>query len=235
MNIEGHGLDFLVRGEVDSRWEKRISGHPYLVNNDVLRYLKPMMNRFTYPFTETLFYVHKGKDLVPYEDVALRHQNQPFFAGGLDTPLAFAPHSADIQALQNGDSKWNIELEPGSVLQPHPSAKVLEQDVPVDPNAFFFWRFADQSDFPAGPAYPLEQFYSFVTHDHLPRDFGIAILRYMGCGPSIDVDIYPKRLHLFVAMMGIHLTQVTTIGSVATHGRNGGRLSPDSCGTRISV
>jgi hypothetical protein len=35
--------------------------------------------------------------------------------------------------------------------------------------------------------------------------------------------------------MGIHLTQVTTIGSVATHGRGGGGLSPDSCGTRISV
>ena len=35
--------------------------------------------------------------------------------------------------------------------------------------------------------------------------------------------------------MGIHLTQVTTISSVATHGRGGGGLSPDSCGARIPV
>jgi TPR repeat protein len=53
---------------------------------------------------------------------------------------------------------------------------------------------------------------------------------------KIEVRVH-RRDHdeLEWVKMGIHLTQVTTIGSVATHGRNGGRLSPDSCGTRISV
>jgi hypothetical protein len=49
------------------------------------------------------------------------------------------------------------------------------------------------------------------------------------------VEITGPRFIFVKNMMGIHLTQVTTIGSVATHGRGGGGLSPDSCGTRISV
>jgi hypothetical protein len=78
---------------------------------------------------------------------------------------------------------------------------------------------------------------------------GLALLAATKVGQNLHRSARPWRMlktfinHSFLrqtcgvqyAQMGIHLTQVTTIGSVATHGRGGGGLSPDSCGTRISV
>jgi hypothetical protein len=66
---------------------------------------------------------------------------------------------------------------------------------------------------------------AIASHNVLAKKKSV-ITFYEAVKRSIDEEI---------SKMGIHLTQVTTIGSVATHGRNGGRLSPDSCGTRISV
>jgi len=222
--IGGHGLDFIARGELDARWEKRLSGQPYIVENDTFKYLKYLIDNFSEPFQDTYFYV--GPKNTPYEDVAQHNQGRLFFSAAWNRILPGQLSVHDAQSLRDPRSRWNLEFADvkldgttPSKLVPDQPLTVGNQVVRVDPEAFFYWRFTAAADFKTLGSTPQERFYTFITRDYLPDDFFIVILRCaIECGdaasyPSIHKTIIPREVELLVAVFENISSQPIRVGS----------------------
>jgi hypothetical protein len=220
--IDGHGLDFVARGELDARWEHTLSGQPYIVENDTFKYLKYLMVNFSETFQDTSFYV--GPKYTPYEDVAQRNQGRLFFSPAWNRTLPRQISVGDTQSLRDPRSQWNLEFADvkldgtPSKLVPDQPLTVGNQAVRVDPEAFFYWRFTTAGDFKTLGSTPSERFYTFITRDYLPDDFFVVMLKCdIECAdpasyPSMHETIIPREVELLVAVVENISNQPIQIG-----------------------
>jgi hypothetical protein len=194
----GHGLDFLAKGDVDPRWEKALSGNPFVVKNETFNYLTYLIENFSAPFDDAYFYLGASYDF-PFEDVAKRYSGKAMFLGGeRQRHWSWDASLRDVRSVQEAPSSWNLESWDPSQLRKVP-LRVGNRDLPVDPESFFFWRFARSEDFNTYPQNPVSRLYSFLTREYLPNDFAVVFLRYQGCGSSTVEGIVPRDIKLLVA------------------------------------
>ena len=186
--VGGHALDFLIHGMLDKKWEATLGGQPFIVPNDVFEFAKGLAERYTLPFNER-FLTRNTDYSDPDESAAQRFQGKSLFVAGYRLlGLDSSATEEDFQTLQNGSPEWHLEWT-GAPLQTPSALAVNGTTLPVNPAAYYFWRFLTANDLAIASRNPaLEQtwlrFYRSITGKYFPPDFGIVSVYYLGCAQA---------------------------------------------------
>jgi hypothetical protein len=211
--LTGSMIDFLIRGDVDPRWEQGLSGHPFIVKNETFTYLTRLIDNFSAPFQETYFYLGPTYEF-PFEDVAQKYKGKPLFLGGArDRHWTWGPSVQDVRSLENALSSWNLELYPP--LRAETPVRAGNRELPVDPERFYFWRFVKAEDFIIDQQNPVFRLHAFLTREYLPSDYAVVYFRYQSCGPTTLEGIVPRDITLLVAAFENVGKEPVRIGTVA--------------------
>jgi hypothetical protein len=219
-SIGGHALDFLIRGQLDKKWEATLGGQSYIVPNETFYYLKGLVERFSVPF-DRVFFTTDPDFGSPDEASASQYQGKPLFIGGWRV-LFFesALRDIDVHSLLDSSSAWNIQLTDHPLL---PVKPFLYRDSALssDPTAFYFWRFLERGDLDrlVGKLFPNDarmRFYKHITREFFPPDFGIISLQYSDCGQTAALDLTSRYPRLLVAVMENLSTAPLRIGAAVT-------------------
>lgn len=225
--IEGHAIDFLIRGGIDPQWEKRLAGQPFIVPNDVLADLRSMVSSFSKPLALEGGYFKlrgdQGRDLdFP---VGAAENQQSFFVGSIDQ-RGYGEQSEDTEPLpfeESGKPPWHALVGEG----------VLDSPLSEQPNSALesitFWRFIDRED--------LQRFRTHIPHDralrflehvsreNFPPDFGILWHSYESCGDgSMGSNLDPRLLKLRVAVLENSTPNAIRIGNFTVKKNHGTEL-----------
>jgi hypothetical protein len=175
--LKGHAVDLLLEGKI-GRWDKALDGKYFIVQNDVFNTLSDLVARFSEEFNgqkfvriggprrtsrtlaaqykderKQLFVGSSGVDMIEYgkEDV-LEARLGSLFSGGEPSITAL------INSLNDANENWSFS-----------AFKQKRSDVLV------FNRLARKSDLDSFES-TLQKFYSYITRDYMPADFGVLQL-----------------------------------------------------------
>ncbi|HEY0080075.1 MAG TPA: carboxypeptidase-like regulatory domain-containing protein [Pyrinomonadaceae bacterium] len=195
--LEGHAIDFLLRGKMDKRWEEKLAGQPYIVPNSVSQKIKELVRKFGEKFNYARFEVRKeGKQIGSLNEEASRNYDKPFFVGGMPWspkdggPMIAFPDSKYINLLKDSRQPWRVFVAKGS-------DDVVE--------GVIFRKFANRHDLEYFDD-PLADFYRHITKEYMPPDFGYIdmYIPTAVCGlgePSTTIHFVGRYLSLRVAVV----------------------------------
>jgi hypothetical protein len=212
--LEGPAIDFLVRGQIDKRWEERLAGQPTIVMNNVFNDLKNLLSRFSAPFKGQFFEVSNSKAKAGSQPVrdyryAARNENKPFLFGGIQEPPRFAKvlTREEFIAMLSTGQKWHLTITPerGSRPKGHSLYNFTSA-------SFHFWRFGTPDDvkftLQDNPSLEVREveFYSYIISNYLPPDFFLFEMYLnppgLGCGDPVPaVWLGTRSLKLRIALL----------------------------------
>lgn len=191
-DIGGHAIDFLIRGEFDEKWEKRLGGQPYVVQNAVFTYLQQIVREYAIRFNELYFSIRDRSDIdTDLERLATQNMGRYFFVGGWSPPSGFDRSAtySDVHSLaEPGTLAWSSDIQ----QQPTLNAKHM---FPV------FMRYAIEEDLdsiadstPSNYRSTAIRFYKHVTHRSFPANFAVVSMSYSydGCADGWEWTLQPR-------------------------------------------
>ena len=208
-SIGGHALDFLIRGELDKKWEASLGGQPYIVPTASFTLLRTLVDQYKFEYYAN--YMTIDGDLAFDADAfaaADRHKGQPFFIGGTlhggeydSTGFHVDKHDSDYQEVLDGSSSWNLQLTDQPLLSPTP-IEFAGKRLSSNPKALYFWRFARLSDLDSLYDETERRFYKYVVGTYLPEDFGIVTLKYIeSCDSYYSLGFTIRRPRLLAVLV----------------------------------
>lgn len=210
--LEGDAIDLVVRGEINSKWEKTLGGQPYIVPNGVLIHLRNLIKQFSIPFQigdGAGIRIDKtdkdNKTSSSYDDQAVtRYEGKPLFQGSSGDSFSVYDLSAnDVASMLRSKQQWGLEAIPDKV-------RTRNSPTGFDLSSLYFWKFASHEDFGVferqrGWVNKRLEFYKHITKDSLPDDFLLYVITNSTlCGEdelSTEAYLIPRRLRLRVAVV----------------------------------
>jgi hypothetical protein len=219
--IGGHAIDFLVRGEIDEHWEKRLAGKPFIIPNLVFEKLKFLIRNFSFPLDadylgqldKIKFWNDKGElDTRKEEDrvikLAENNKGKLFFVGSWDTaftyPIKTSLSEQDFGSLLRQKDKLHVKFP--NFYQ--------KDDLSIQTRLYpDFWKFVDHNDIKKfipnkedryqRQERTLVNFLLHVTRDFIPSEFCLMYVMDRTCGDEPDwvAVLLPRWLHLRVALV----------------------------------
>ena len=211
-DIAGAAIDFLLKGELDPAWEKRLGGQPFIIPNQVFKEIGSLVRRFTEPLfvggegnmsLEIISPTNKNPKTV--DEFAQTHAGRPLFVGSQEfLSFHFEPTLAEISSLALSPTRWTLEIE-SDLLRDKPSmfeGTVSSDAVRVNPT-FFFWRFAEKQDVQrVSVGYgPLGAFFKEIVAQSLPPEFAIITISPLGCGDVWTMDLGTRSMKLRIVAL----------------------------------
>ena len=158
-DVDGMAIDFLMKGEIDVAWDKRLGGHPFLVPNHVYNEMSSLVRSFSEPMgapfesnQENRARVEiTGGATVDWMDFRRKNEGKMFFSGSPPSISWFRQATtADVASLNTSSDEWHLEIVPERLLDGTHGSVLFEPGsssgmVRFNP-AFFFWRFATGED-----------------------------------------------------------------------------------------
>jgi len=234
--LEGPAIDFLLRGEIETRWAKKLGGSAPIAGNDVFSDLKKLINNFSSPFQYEQFEVSnsenqsKSKPIIDRQ-TGSKSQKRPFFLGGSKDHLLDRSLSRDeFAGLLNPEQKWHLIVTPDD----DPQSRTAGLPPGISEQSFFFWRFATSDDVKMvlQTDYLNDRkeadFYRYITSEYLPPDFFIFSMRSSsssgGCLPATRVSLESRSLKLRIAVLENTSEKPIRIGKFSIKQNNLNRL-----------
>lgn len=174
--LKGHAVDLLLAGKI-GRWDKGLDGKYFIVQNEVFKTLSDLVTRFSEEFDgqkfvrvggprrtsrtlaaqykdqhKRLFVGSSGVDLIENGGDLLEARLGSLFSGGVPSIATL------VNSLNDSNEKWNFD----AFKQKH-----------VD--ILIFNRLAKKADLDSFES-TLQEFYSYITKDYMPPDFGVLQL-----------------------------------------------------------
>jgi hypothetical protein len=211
-DIEGPAIDFLLNGELDPTWEKRLGGQPFIIPNEIFKEIGSLVKSFTEP----LFVGGEGNvalDIVSptnksrqtLTEFSQKNAGRPLFVGSPEVlDFEIEPTRDDISSLVSSPNKWRLEIKSNLLRD---NTTVFESTsspgaVRVRP-AFFFWRFAETQDvqrISIGHG-SLRAFFKEIVAQSLPPEFAIVTLSPLGCGDVWQMDVVARPMKLRIVAL----------------------------------
>jgi uncharacterized membrane protein len=197
--LEGQAIDFFLQGKVDPRWEIRLAGQPYIVPNGVYQSLGRLIKSFSESFGQTqpplVFYKETNGVKTDPEPAAPEQPMLNYFVGSSKGDVVFLHDSivsSLLDTIPESKQQWKVFIDPART-----------QSLPYP---LVFRRYINRSDFRWFSDEPVSRFYSFITKDSMPPDFGYFQLQLFGiCGDdppwSMDAKYFGRRTRLRVAIV----------------------------------
>jgi hypothetical protein len=180
--LERHAIDFLLQGKMDSQWEEKLAGQPFIVPNEVYDSLSRLIKSFSSELPEMsdfgFYKVERG--------VRSNQQSMPtdkgiksYFVGsydGADVDLTGIP---ELLNTITSDQQWKLFLAP-----------TLKQELPYP---LIFRKFVNRSELSLLSNRPIGKFYSYITREYMPEDFGYLEVYLSGvCGDDPPWSAYAR-------------------------------------------
>jgi hypothetical protein len=179
--LQGHAVSLLLDGRI-GRWDKELDGRYFIVQNEVLKTLADLVTRFSDEFYGDKFFRRDGTPRTT-RALAKEYEGKPVFAGSAGTPSWYDEFSIKRQVgeLSEGDTPEISHLV-NSLNDPNEQWRFnafkekpfLESEKPLD--ILSFRRFSKRSDLDLFGSTSLREFYSYITKDYMPPDFGFLEL-----------------------------------------------------------
>jgi hypothetical protein len=172
--LERQAIDFFLQGKMDRRWEEKLAGQPYIVPNNVYQSLGRLVKNFSESYRESqpIFAFYKEANGVksdPQEVATDQPAIASYFVGGSKGDVVFLSDNVAqnlLDTIVDKSSDWKVFIDPArNQSMPYPLA---------------FRRYINRGDFDRFAHEPIARFYSFITKDYLPPDFGYLQLRWFG-------------------------------------------------------
>ena len=175
--LERQAIDFFLQGKVDKRWEEKLAGQPFIVPNTVYKSLGRLVKTFSESYGEAqpIFAFYKERNGVKTDPQAAQSE-QPmissYFVGSSKGDVIFLDDSSVsplLNTILDQNQQWKVFIDPTRTEPlPYPLA---------------FRRFINRGDLGWFSNEPVARFYSFITKDYMPPDFGYLQIRLFGiCG-----------------------------------------------------
>jgi hypothetical protein len=226
--LKRQAIDFLLQGKMDPNWEQRLAGQPFIVPNDVYRTLSSLSASFSEaPSNEISFFDFKedggGQTAAEKSAEAGGYNVKRYFSGSfhngmidIDTPFVYQY----LHTLGDPTQQWRVFINTG-IGDKIPDSFVLRKPV-------------GRADFEPIAQTPLGKFYSFITKENMPPDFGYVDL-YMSGGCSDEDEprytaarLIGRDLRLRVAVIENITNQAINLGDFLLKENNSNRLrSPE--------
>jgi hypothetical protein len=223
--LKHQAVDFLLQGKMDPDWEDKLAGQPFIVPNAVYKTLSGFAASFSETASEEVrtFDFKKesndGQTLEEKSGAAEVYNVKSFFAGGahsgiidLDTQLVYKY----LHSLGDTSQRWRL-LVNTAIGDKIPDSFVLRKSV-------------DRNDLSAISNSPLRRFYSLITAENMPADFGyIDLYLSGGCSDEdepryTDARFIGRDLSLRVAVIENITNQPIQIGDFILRENSAGRL-----------
>jgi len=228
--LKGRAVDLLLEGKI-GRWDKELSGKYFIVRNEVLKTLSELVTKFSEDFVDDKFFRVGGPRLTSRKlATEYSRQEKPMFVGDIGaawlTEYAYdrsllvgelftaAPRTvaALINSLNDSNEQWRFYA-------------FRAEEYPSD--ILTFRRFSKPGDLEAFESDTRQAFYSYLTKNYFPPDFGILELSGEEASPDgCEHHARPtKNLYWTVAFTGPLLRlQVAIIENVSNEPITVGRF-----------
>jgi len=172
--LERQAIDFFLQGKMDKRWEEKLAGQPFIVPNSVYQSLGRLVKNFSesYRQAQPIFAFYKENNGVKNEPQSAA-TDQPligsYFVGSSKGDVVFLPDKIVpnlLETIRDSSREWKVFLDPARTESlPYP---------------LVFRRYINRNDLDWFANEPVARFYSFITRDYMPPDFGYIQLRLFG-------------------------------------------------------
>ncbi len=190
LQLKKRDIDLLLAQPRDERWEEALRGGYFIIANDVYTELRRMVKQFSEQLDPN---VVDAVVEAPSGAFALRDPPLSSFVGssGEVTVDIFLPHA--LQTLQTNQDIVSLPdpRKPWRLYRAHPGP----DDVHTLNSEFVFRRYSTRADF-ARFDERLARFWSYVTREWMPPDFGWTDLVDQFDDECLDI---PGGVKLFVA------------------------------------
>ncbi|WP_417913708.1 hypothetical protein [Candidatus Electronema sp. JM] len=177
-DVEGYAIDFLMKGIVDEKMEKYLSGQPFIVPNEVFKEMKFLMGKFS-THTEIPHLIDKDHN---YLEVEIKGK----YLGIIDLNIDIESDQYTLSSIES-ESDWNFYWTGGQDDKDKYLREIKKRK--INAKYFSFWKFADKKylnkftrEFSETGSIRL---YNFVTEKYLPPDFSIVNLNYFPCPTGV--------------------------------------------------
>jgi hypothetical protein len=221
-DLSGQAIDFLVRGDLSPGWARSIGDQPYIIQNDLLKFLQGLAAQYTVKPDYDL--LTTGENDGSSEDPDLkaltdRYKGQSLFEGAV---LGHGDAPADNKSLLDGTGGWSM---------------LINGDNERSGSGPYFWRFATKSEVQEIMSSPEQggdegedgtgqqeaptekqtiSFWSAITDKYYPPHFAQLILWYGACG-GWRYELVHKQLYVRVLVLENVSPAPIEVTSISTH------------------
>jgi hypothetical protein len=171
--LERQAIDFLLQGKVDNNWEAKLAGQPFIVPDRVYKSLSGLVNSFSKTLgTETPSYgFYKEENGVRTDTQSLPIGETPiksFFVGTSEGEVVHLDAAVPglLNSLLDNNQHWRLFINP-----------TTNQDLPYP---LVFRKYVDRSDLTLLSQASVGKFYSYITREYMPPDFGYVEISLSG-------------------------------------------------------
>lgn len=218
--LEGHAVDFLLKGAIDSEWESRLGGQPYIIPNPVFRELQRLARQFATPKAAgaeaTATSSNQGTFRLP-QDVWSAMSGQGLLEATTPHRIELFSGASEVYRLLRSApvNTWNLHIESGNGIISADARTIAFDALEVSLTKFATFEDMESLIYPyikySGSKETLE-FYRYVTKDFFPHDFLKIVIRHAGCVDEMTVDIQARPLALRVAVVENVLDSPINVG-----------------------
>lgn len=173
-DVEGYAIDFLMKGMVDEKMEKYLSGQPFIVPNEVFKEMKFLMEKFSI-HTETAH-------LIDREHNYFENEIQGKYFGSIDFNFKTEADQYILSSIASEEG-W-ISCWTGDGYNKNNISEI--ENGKINASYFSFLKFSDSTslDFFSDNTKNME-FYKYLTKKESPKDFSIIRLWYELCPSGV--------------------------------------------------
>jgi len=176
--LEGHAVDLFMDRKIGRQWDRVLAGKHFTIQNEVLRTLSDLVKEFSGEFVGDKFirgyWSSRGNRRLATQ---YKSQQKRLFVGSsgeLGGDPYPALNSSDIAALirslNDPNEPWHVKVFRGTTS-----------------DLFTFRKFVSRGDLALFNPTPLQEFYSQITKDYFPADFGMLQLNFNEDGCPVDL------------------------------------------------